>query len=217
MSAVCFSAVSEHSIKRAQELVSDRLQEIAHHRATAGLQEHHDGHSRHQLQAAKPPSLATGQRQPDFIVSCIATGLPIAAQIGRDIRHDHSCGFAKSGRHVGGPRRQANRSPPRTDAERHCIRGRCPGNGQRGSAGCRRCMREMLHRFIRSQCARHGCRRVGACYRMAQQRLVHLLLASPTAQATIRSCKLNALAARAVWWLDLSNPSDWNHRINQRR
>src|SRR5512144_667815 len=77
MSAVCFSAVSEHSIKRAQELVSDRLQEIAHPRATAGLQEHHDGHSRHQLQAAKPPSLATGQRQPDFIVSCIATGLPI--------------------------------------------------------------------------------------------------------------------------------------------
>lgn len=143
MSAVCFSAVSEHSIKRAHVLVSDRLQEIAHHRATAGLQEHHDGHSRHQLQAAKPPSLATGQRQPDFIVSCIATGLPIAAQIGRDIRHDHSCGFAKSGRHVGGPRRQANRSPPRTDAERHCIRGRCPGNGQRGSAGCRRCMREI--------------------------------------------------------------------------
>lgn len=210
MSAVCFSAVSEHSIKRAQELVSDRLQEIAHHRATAGLQEHHDGHSRHQLQAAKPPSLATGQRQPDFIVSCIATGLPIAAQIGRDIRHDHSCGFAKSGRHVGGPRRQANRSPPRTDAERHCIRGRCPGNGQRGSAGCRRCMREMLHDSFEASAPDTA---AGAWARATEW----LSSDSYTSFWRARSCKLNALAARAVWWLDLSNPSDWNHRINQRR
>ena len=68
--------------KRAIDLIRERLHQIRHHRAVAGLHKGFDRHSWHKLDIAEPRDLLSRHRDPDRVVALAG------ALVGRDIRRN---------------------------------------------------------------------------------------------------------------------------------